>query len=203
MKDLNAIYFQYQTFQKFFEVFGEKNVVLKKFDPKNFPDGCVVKDFCQTFGINLREQEIVRANVSLPKEVLNSIYILRKNYPKLNILPFHCYFLAKLIKDLLPNYKFTPFKISKKVIKPIVEANIEDVRWMENVLGEPLINEEALKEPEPSWVVKTEEDLLTVPDKVVDALRNYTNYKLSNTKSMPQQVAEMLYQILKENFPDI
>ena len=71
------------------------------------------------------------------------------------------------------------------------------------MLGEPLIDEEALKEPEPDWVVKTEEDLLTVPDEVVDALRNYTNYKLSNTKSMPQQVAEMLYQILKENFSDI
>lgn len=71
------------------------------------------------------------------------------------------------------------------------------------MLGEPLIDEEVLKEPEPPWVVKTEEDLLTVPDEVIEALRDYTGYKLSTTKPMPQQVAEMLYQILKENFPDV
>jgi len=197
-------YFSYKKFfAKFYKIFGEENVILKKFDTASFPGGCVVRDFCETWGIRLPKKRIVRVNESLPKEVVSCVYIFRKCFVLSNIQQIHVYFIASLLRELLPNYFFTPFKISKEVIKPIVEENIEDVRWMESVLGEPLIDEEALKEPEPPWVVKTEEDLLTVPDEVVDALRNYTNYKLSNTKSIPQQVAEMLYQILKENFPDI
>ncbi|NPA39726.1 MAG: hypothetical protein GXO57_04710, partial [Thermodesulfobacteria bacterium] len=177
--------------------------LLKKFDPKKFPDGDVVKDFCQFWGITLSTKKTIKANISFPKEIVSLIYALRKYSNSDKIYPLHIYFLAKLIKDLLPDYEFTPFKISKEVIKPIVEANIEDVRWMEKVLGEPLIHEEALKEPEPDWVIKKEEDLLTLPDEVIEALRDFTNYKLSNTKPIPQQVAEMLYQILKENFPDL
>ena len=203
--ELQRCYLGYKVhFEKFIKIFGKNNTILKKFDPKKFPNGDVVKDFCQFWGINLSNRSPVKINVSFPKEIVSLIYTLRKYSHSDKIYFFHVYFLTKLIiKDLLPDYEFTPFKISKEVIKPIVEANIEDVRWMEKVLGEPLIDEEALKEPEPDWVIKKEEDLLTLPDEVIEALRDYTNYKLSNTKPMPQQVAEMLYQILKENFPDL
>ena len=205
LKDLNTIYFQYQTFQKFFEVFGEKNVILKKFDSLKFPDGCVVKDFCQTLGIAIEEKRIVRANASLPKEAVNLIYILRKYFSKINFFPWQIEYLLNdlLLENILKDIALHKFKISKKLIKPIVEKHKDDIKWMEEKLEEPLINSEELEKPESKYVIKSEKDLLTIPEEVFERLRDYTNYKLNKRKSISQQVAEMLLNILADNFPDI
>ena len=199
LSELEKCYFGYRrNFEKFFKVFGKKNVILKKFDPSRFPDGCVVKDFCQTFGIPLSEDRIIRANVSLPKEVISAVYLLRK-YSKLKLTSTEVLFLKDLFEEILPeDYKFTSFKISKEVIKPIVEKHKEDIKWMEEVLGEPLITEKALKEPDPDYSIKKEEDLFVLPDELIEALSLYTGIKVKSKK--PEDLSKVLRVVILENF---
>jgi len=195
--------FYKKTFQKFYKIFGEENVILKKFAPEKFPDGCVVKDFCNTLGISLKEDKIIRANVSLPKEIVNLLYIFRNHFHKIMIASYQVRFLIDLLsKKILKDIKFTPFKLSKKLIKPIIEKNRDDIRWIEGKLGEPLIEESLLEEEEEDYVIESEEDLLNIPPEVVERLRDYINYP-DNNKHLQFQVAEMLLTILVDNFPDI
>jgi len=192
-----------KTFQKFYKIFGEKNIILKKFAPERFPDGCVVKDFCQTLGISISKHRVIRANISWPKEVVSFIYILRKFEKNINIHPWQIQFLVELLfEEILKDVNLNPFKLSKKLIKPIIEKNRDDIRWIEGKLGEPLIEESLLEEEEEDYVIESEEDLLNIPPEVVERLRDYTNYS-DNNKPLQFQVAEMLLNILADNFPDI
>ena len=112
-------------------------------------------------------------------------------------------FLIDLLsKKILKDIKFNPFKLSKKLIKPIIEKNKDDIRWIEGKLGEPLIEESLLEEGEENYVIESEEDLLNIPPEVVERLRDYTNHP-DNNKPLQFQVAEMLLNILADNFPDI
>ncbi len=204
-KSLNNLYklypFYKKKFQKFYEVFGEENVILKKFDPLRFPDGCVVKDFCYTLGIPIKKENIIRINMSLSKEMISLIYMFRKKYQKVNCI--NLTFPLIILLEKLFGYKeiiFTPFKISKILIKPIVEKHKEDIEWIEAKLGEPLINEDFLNQPEEDYVIKSEEDLLTIPEELFERLVEYTNYRIIKTKPRWIQTAEMLMKVFKENF---
>lgn len=195
--------FYKKTFLKFYKIFGEENIILKKFAPERFPDGCVVKDFCQTLGISISKHRVIRANISWPKEVVSFIYILRKFEKNINIHPWQIQFLVELLfEEILKDVNLNPFKLSKKLIKPIVEKNRDDIRWIEGKLGEPLIEESLLEDEEEDYIIKSEEDLLNIPPEVVEKLRDYTNYP-DNNKPLHFQVAEMLLNILADNFPDI
>ena len=50
--DLSSFRLKYYIrFAKFDEVFGQTNVLLRKFDPASFKNQCVVTDFCNQIGI--------------------------------------------------------------------------------------------------------------------------------------------------------
>ena len=66
------------SFSKFDVVFGRDNVQLWKFDPRTFPDGCVVRDFCLRLGIDLPVERIVRANESPSRQIVSMLYMYRK-----------------------------------------------------------------------------------------------------------------------------
>lgn len=154
-------------FEKFDLVFGSKNVKLFKFDPKSFPNGNVVMDFCNRLGINMKVEETIRANDSLSKEALSLIYIYRKYGPGYGVGKNVIQINNKII-NRIQNIGKTKIKFSTALINPILEQNREDILWMEKRLDAKLTENIHTGEDD---IVK-EEDLLLVNEDTVNELRD-------------------------------
>ena len=154
-------------FEKFDLVFGSKNVRLFKFDPKSFPNGNVVMDFCNRLGINMKVEETIRVNDSLSKEAISLLYIYRKYGSGYgvgaNIVQIH----NKMI-NRIANIGKTKIKFSPTLINHILEKNKDDILWMEKRLGTKLIENIHAGEND----IENEEDLLLVNEETVSELKD-------------------------------
>lgn len=144
-------------FEKFDLVFGPENVKLWKFDPKSFPNGNVVMDFCNRLKITIKSEQTVRVNESISKEALSLLYIYRKYGAGYGIGTNVIRENNMLITSLKDIGK-TKIKFSPSLIKPLIENNQEDFLWMEKRLGEKLTENMSLGVDD----IMNEEDLLRV-----------------------------------------
>jgi hypothetical protein len=145
-------------FEKFDNVFGRSNVTLVKFEPTNFPNHCIVEDFCQRTGISFpQEHSITRVNESLTREACGILYAYRKYGSGYGIGPDSIRENHYIIKPLR-TMSGSKFKISKSVVDQNFDLEQVDVHWMENRLGSSLA-EDYLDTKDS---ISTEIDLLTV-----------------------------------------
>lgn len=63
------------------DVFGPGQVEVYPYQPERFPDGCVVKDFCNRLGIRLDPARIRRSNDSLSLSAIKLLFTYRKLGP--------------------------------------------------------------------------------------------------------------------------
>ena len=146
-------------FRKFDRHFGSENVELVKFDPKSFPNQCIVEDFCQRLRIRFPAgNEITRVNESLTREACGILFAYRKFGPGYGIGKNVVRENSALIAPLLM-LKGSRFRLSPEVTRRTLEECREDVQWMEDRLGENL------DEPPVSaaGTVGSEDDLLEIP----------------------------------------
>jgi len=154
-----------KRFEKYDEIFGRKNVILKKFDPKSFPKSCIVADICQEIGITLPDDFSLRnANTSLSREACGILYAYRKfgagygvgktviNENKQIILPLMAMEGGK-------------FKVSEAIATESIAAEQEEILWAEKRLGQPLAD----KAEDVGTEVQGEEDLLTIKRSTCEA----------------------------------
>ncbi len=161
-------YPEYQeNFEKFDKIFGCNNVLLWKFESKKLKDGDVVKDFCSRLNLKIDEENIVRSNESMSKEVLSLIYSYNKFGDFLSgNRQINRKENVKLI-NLLSNMKGHKLKFSSSLILPILEKNGDDILWMEKRLGS------SLSEPleDNASRVNSEEDLLQINISTIQELK--------------------------------
>jgi hypothetical protein len=147
-----------RRFEKFDEVFGQQNVVLRKFDPSAFTHQCVVTDFCEQVGIDPPAREAVsRANESLSREACGILYAYRKFGPGYSVGKNVIKENKRIITSLLA-MRGSRFKLSKSSVERGLDLAKEDVRWMEHRLGTSL--KEVIVDD--GSEITCEEDLLTV-----------------------------------------
>ena len=151
-------------FGKFDRVFGRDNVLLKKFDRKKFPDGCVVQDFCQWIGMSFPKQRIVRHNESLSRQAVAALFTYRKLGGRLGPHPIGGPAGTVLGALIGGNEKF---RFSPEAVKPVLEANRNDIEWIEARIGEPL--QEEFDEEQPGDV-RHEADLLEPDPDLIERL---------------------------------
>jgi hypothetical protein len=144
----------YQRFNKFDNIFGKKNVMLWKFDPKTFPEGDVVLDFCQKLGIPFMKEQSIKVNESLSLEAIALLYVYRKYGPSYGVGKGAGAEMAFIVKKL-SQFGHKKFKTSPSLMKPILENLQEDIGWMEARLGESL--SESMKDE--SDAIHSEEEL--------------------------------------------
>ncbi len=173
-KKLPSLYPKYKNrFQKFDEVYGSENVNLYKYDKSLFPDGDVVKDFCQKIGIANIPQVDVAANPSLSKEAASLLYIYRKYGEEfersIDGAKENGLFVSKLMQ-----LKGEKLRFSQKLIRPIIEENKEDVEWIEERLGVSIYDID-----ENGDGIEKEEDLLTVNKDTIEWLAGEVGVKIS------------------------
>jgi len=150
-------YPQYRVrFEKFDRVFGRENVDLWKFEPKTFPNGCVVRDFCSRLGIALPPDRIVRVNEGLSRNAVSLLYAYRKHFKRCDDHPpFQR--ADKEVVERLSGLGGSKLRFSPTMVGPLVHANGADIEWMESRLGSSL---REVIDAEDEACVATEEDLL-------------------------------------------
>lgn len=159
-----------ETFGKFDRIFGRDNVRLYRFEPRDFPGGCVVQDFCQRAGIALPQKRIVRHNESLSRHAISALYTYRKLGEQLGPHPLggqNGMVLGTLIGGS------DKFRLAPDAVKPVLAANRSDIAWIETRLGKTL--SENLEEDCPGSV-RDETDLLKsdpwLADRLIGLLRD-------------------------------
>ncbi|OGA47271.1 MAG: hypothetical protein A3G24_09155 [Betaproteobacteria bacterium RIFCSPLOWO2_12_FULL_62_13] len=165
--NVEQVYHNYKNrFVKFDDVFGRENVHLWKFDPKTFPGGCVVQDFCSRLDISFPAKRIVRLNESLSRQAVALLYAYRK------LAPEHGFRAMKgaethRLGAVLAEAGNDRFRFSPDVTRPILEKHRADIEWMEGRLGQSLYEDLGGHQP---GDVRDESDLLDPDPDVVSKL---------------------------------
>lgn len=165
--NVSRLYRGYErTFAKIDEVFGAERVHLVKFDPANFPGNDVVLDFCERFGIPLPPEKIVRANESISRERVALLFTLHR-FCRINNLQISRRVIGHL-GGALKGFGSTRFRLSPDVVRPVLEAKAEDIRWIEQRIGQSM--QENLG-PHREGDVRDEQDLLEPSPSMAAELR--------------------------------
>jgi len=164
--DLNKVHPRYKfKFEKFDLVFGKDNVYFWKFNPKIFPSNDVVLDFCDKLHIKINPKNTIRVNESLSKESTQLLYSFNKFSNLENNYFSHAKKRNHLI-NLIRTLGKTPFKLSNKLLNPILEQNMNHTKWMEERLFDSL--KETIKNDD--FSIKNEDELLDINIDVVTNL---------------------------------
>lgn len=177
----------YSAFAKYDEAFGPDNVKLWKFDPNKFPDADVVQDFCEKLGINLAPNKILRTNESLSRQAVAILYAYGKfrrygeeSGPRLRGVE------GAAFGELIGGDRF---RFSPDLLRPILADHEDDLRWMEQRLGESL--REDLGESRPGDV-RGEADLLNLDPVAVQSLLAALGQPEDGAPTSPNDVAQLV-----------
>jgi hypothetical protein len=192
--DLARMYRNYRaTFAKFDDAFGAGNVLLWKFDPASFPGKDVVRDFCARLDLPLPERRIVRLNDSLSRQVVGALYTHNKFAGDLmrdRTRPAALHRLGHALGELGAD----KFRLSPKIVQPILEENQDDIRWMEERLGTSLHEPDV---PHSDRDIVDEDDLLRPDPVVAERLRQMLgrHAPAGVTGKTPQEIATLVHAV--------
>ncbi len=146
-------------FRKFDEIFGHQNVILRKFNPPDFPNHCVISDFFGQTGLQPPPQHsIIRINESLSKEACGILYAYRKFIPtqwdKPNAVKENI-----LLIDALLKMKGDKLRFSAQLMTTGLAQEAADIRWIEKRLQAPLNDNSPQTRP---GEIASESDLLQI-----------------------------------------
>lgn len=171
--NLDAMYPHYRDkFEKFDQVFGSNNVILRHFSPSSIYKNNVVLDICALFDIKAEKTVLKRANSSLSKEAVSLLYTYRKYGPEYgqgkDAIRENNTMIFKLSE--IGNTKFS---LSFSLIKPILDKHRDDLQWIEDKLNTSFKEE---KQENGNDVV-SEEDLLNVTPETIQSLKEIIRKK--------------------------
>ena len=144
--------------EKLDKAFGLDNVLLWRFDPSTFPNGCVVQDFCARLGIDFPVASIKKINESLSREAIAFLYTYLQYGPG---IPADQRIDRdnKLLTERLATLRGSKMRFSWHAVLPILKENRDDIGWTERRMGESLkIAQE--KEAREDNAIRSEEDFL-------------------------------------------
>lgn len=189
--DFSIIYPHYRfKLEKFDKVFGKENVMLWKFDPKKFPEGDVVLDFCHRLKIKMPANKVKMVNESISKEVISLLFAYNKFAPEIIVDENTLREKNQLIQTLSTIGKHK-FKFSVRLAQSVMEMNRDDINWMEDRLGENLAEEMS----DPDNAIGSEAELLSFEPETIQALRTLIGVKympLDVSSDTPKDVAKMV-----------
>ncbi len=163
--DLRSHYPAYrQRFEPLEQVFGADRVSYWLFDPARFPEGDVVLDFAARLGLKIDGGQVQRANEAISLGGVRLLYCQRKfgaGYGRGADAIAHNRRLHRQLREV-PGPRL---RLSAAAVRPILQEQEDDLRWMELRLGESL--REDLDQHWPSEI--TDEEDLLVPDPVAHA----------------------------------
>jgi len=152
-----------RRFQKFDEIFGHDNVTIRHYSPDALLNGDVVQDFASAIGMKHSGEPIKRTNETLSAEATALLFLQRTLGEG-----FGEYHRSAQANDLafindLRSIGTSNFTFSDEYWQPIQDRNREDLAWIENRIGTPLVGARVAN----AIVMRNEADLIEL------ALRSY------------------------------
>jgi len=134
--DIYRLYPEYaRKLKKFDSVLGKSNVEIWLFEPKCFPGGCVVQDFCQRLGIAFSGSRVKRVNEALSLPAVSLLYAYRKYGPGFGTGP-QAFRENELLVRALRELEGPKFRFHTSLVDPVLEAKRDDIKWAEERIGE-------------------------------------------------------------------
>lgn len=133
------------------------NVLVWLFDPKSFPGGDVVQDFCRRLGIAFDAAQVVRVNEGLSRPALALLYAYRKfgpGYGQGAGMLRQNRRLARQVAQL----KGPKLRFHSEIVAPVMHRNRADQEWLERRLGGVSLAEDLTAGD--AHAVRSEEELL-------------------------------------------
>lgn len=159
------VYRRYKQLKKFDTVFGRDKVSLWNYDRTTFPDGNVVQHFCASLGLR-PVRSLTRKNVTLSRPGVSAIYRLNRAVGEgPEALAAHK--LARIaVANGFPHGDWPKFRLSPALIEPLIEAQAEDIEWIEQRIGCSLRSQAQPQESD----VTSEADLLQIDPRALETL---------------------------------
>jgi hypothetical protein len=145
-------------------VFGADQVRAFKYDPRIFPDGCVVRHFCQHVGIHLDPASIRRANDSLKLPAIQLLYAYRKFGPGYGTGATAMAENGRLNRRLR-ELDGPVLRFHSSAVEPVIGKLLPQLPWLEQRLGLPFT--EDLTQHDNDLCVRTEADLFDFDGKAL------------------------------------
>lgn len=149
-----------QKFEKFDAIFGKENVALVKFSKNELYKEDVVKDFCNRLGYDIQDQDIHRVNETLSLEAVACLYAQRKfgsGFGAYQDATKHNNILLRALSKIGNN----KLSFGKEIINPMLSMNSDDIKWMEDRLGQTIID----TAKDSDHTINSELELLDVAEK--------------------------------------
>ncbi len=176
--------------QKFDHIFGRNNVQLVKFDTNHFPKGDIVLDFCQRLNINISPMDTQYFNESISKDAAGILFSYRKYGPGYGDAPGNGH-ENFLLSEEFRKISGSKLRFSPQLVQPVLEANREDIAWIENRIGETLAEKSQASDDD----ISTEDDLLDFCMSKVDELKQLIG-KTSLPPGISGETAEEVAQLV-------
>jgi hypothetical protein len=175
---------------KFEQVLGREQVEFWRFDPPAFPRGCVVRDFCTRLDIHISPEDLPRVNDSLSLEALRLLYVYRRFGPGYG-RGEQAMRENTALKEHLMGLRGPKLRLHAALTAPVLRAEHEDIRWMEERLGCSLAEAPC----EDAGAVKAEEDLMRCSAVSLDWLGASLERAPLPVDAGPERVAEEIHRL--------
>lgn len=181
-----------QRFEKFDKIFGHDHTFFWPFEPKTFPSGDVVLDFCSRIGLDFPAESVRRVNESLNMPAIKLLYAYRKYGPGYGVGDDAVKSNARLLRALqeLPGPRL---RLSSRLVGPLLEKYHQEIDWMERRLGHSL--SENLDQDD-DQAITTENDLLSFDEFSLKWLASQLGTEYENRldcRLSPRSVAEWIH----------
>ena len=183
--------------------FGNENVILRKFDPKDFQDGCVVQDFCNQIGVSIASNSIRRSNDSIGLNAVRMLYAYKsfgQEETWFRELATWQHFQLTLALAEMPD---TPFRLHSEMTNPIIEPYLTQIPWLEDRLGVSF--QEDFEKHDNSPCIRTKEDYFRFEEPSLMWLATQTKCSMPSSlhgEHTAKEVAKMIH-ILRHRFPPV
>ena len=173
---------------------GPASIAYWLFDPRVFPGGCVVRDFCSRLGITVPEDFRAQArNVSLSLPALRLLYAYRRFGAPFGVGSQAIAENMRLIRSL-SDLRGPKLRLHGSLVDGLLDRRSDDISWVERRLGVSF-DEEI---PEDEHALHEENELLNFSASEIDWLGNRIGSNLvlpGNPEIAGQRVAAAVHKL--------
>ena len=155
-------------------VFGKEHVHLRVFDPKSFPQRCVVMDFCGWIGMDFGNAEVIRENESINGEATKLMYAWNSVHNK-NVFGWYPRLKRRIVLEALQDLPGKPLRLHASLVKEFKGSLLPEVEKIQDENGRILPLTISERESTPS--VKTVDDFLDFSDETLQWLADRTDHQ--------------------------
>ena len=126
-------------FEALCEAFGAGRVKFKLYDRARLKGGDVALDFAEEIGVPLSPADVIAANEAIGLEATACVFAFKSLLPPRRPAPWRWRQQERFAEALRPLSK-TRLAFTAEVLAPMLAQKQDDLRWMEERLGEPLLD---------------------------------------------------------------